>query len=223
VADGALREGILYDMVGRLTEEDARVRSVRAMQGRFRVDTRQARRVADTSLGLLKQVAAGWDLQREADRNMLAWASALHELGLDIAHAHYHHHGAYVLENADMPGFARDDQRVLAGVVRCHRRKFSEEQFAELPREWRLRALRLTVLLRLAVLFSRSRASVPLPALRLTATGRRLAISVPSRWLRANPLTRADLDQECRHLAGVGLSLKVSGGSSSRRAARRKR
>ena len=104
-------------------------------------------------------MADSWDLHRDADRKLLAWAGALHELGLDIAHAHYHHHGAYLLENADMPGFARDEQQVLAGIVRCHRRRFEPEQFAELPREWQLRALRLTVLLRLAVLFNRSRAS----------------------------------------------------------------
>jgi exopolyphosphatase/guanosine-5'-triphosphate,3'-diphosphate pyrophosphatase len=161
----------------------------------------------------LKRVADSWDLQREADRNILAWAGALHELGLDIAHAHYHHHGAYLLENADMPGFARDEQRVLAGVVRCHRRKFSKDQFAELPREWRQRALRLTVLLRLSVLLNRSRASASLPALRLTAAGRRLALFLPSRWLRANPLTQADLDQERRHLAGVELTLRVRVGA----------
>ncbi len=221
VADGALREGILYDMVGRLMDEDARQRTVRAMEGRFRVDARQARRVVETSLALWRQVAGSWDLQRDVDRKFLVWAGALHELGLDIAHAHYHHHGAYLLENADMPGFARDEQRVLASIVRCHRRRFDQEQFAELPREWRLRALRLSVLLRLAVLFNRSRAPQPLPALQLSAAGRRLEIVLPARWLRRNPLTEADLEQECRHLAAVGFTLKMVRGSRVKAAARR--
>lgn len=209
VAEGALREGILYDMVGRLTDEDARVRTVRALQARFRVDVRQARRVSDAAQGLLRQVAGDWDLGREADRNLLAWAGALHELGLDIAHAHYHHHGAYLLENADMPGFARDEQRVLAAMVRCHRRKFGPEPFAALPREWRARALRLTVLLRLAVLFNRGRTGGPGTALRLAASGRRLEVSLPASWLRANPLTEADLEQECRYLKAVDLAMRV--------------
>jgi exopolyphosphatase/guanosine-5'-triphosphate,3'-diphosphate pyrophosphatase len=209
VAEGALREGILYDMVGRLTDEDARSRSVRAMQARFRVDMGQARRVTETALTLFRQIAARWSLQPDADRKLLVWAAALHEIGLDIAHAHHHHHGAYVLENADMPGFGRDEQRVLAGLVRCHRRKISDEFFANLPGEWRERALRLTVLLRLAVLFNRSRTSEPLPPLALRATAGGLSVTLPTRWLSENPLTEADLQQECRHLAAAGISLRV--------------
>jgi exopolyphosphatase/guanosine-5'-triphosphate,3'-diphosphate pyrophosphatase len=209
VAEGALREGILYDMVGRLTDEDARVSTVRAMQARFRVDTRQAARVSATALSLLRQTAAGWELHRDADRNLLTWAAALHEIGLDIAHAHHHHHGGYLLENADMPGFARDEQAVLAAIVRGHRRKFGRELFANLPAEWRTRALRLTVLLRLAVLFNRSRRSRSLPALRLAAGGRNLRLWLSSRWLKASPLTEADLEQERRYLGGADLLMRV--------------
>jgi exopolyphosphatase/guanosine-5'-triphosphate,3'-diphosphate pyrophosphatase len=195
VAEGALREGILYDMVGRLTDEDSRQRTVRAMQGRFRVDGRQARRVQATALGLLRQAAADWDLRRDADRNMLAWSAALH--------------GAYLLENADMPGFARDEQVVLASIVRCHRRKFAPEPFAGVPRDWRTRALRLTVLLRLAVLLNRSRAAGGLPEPGLDVAGRALVLSLPASWLRQSPLTEADLEQEARWLAGAGLELSV--------------
>lgn len=209
VAEGALREGILYDMVGRLTDEDVRGRTVRAMQARFRVDTKQAARVTATALNFLRQVGPRWELHREPDRAMLAWAGALHELGLDIAHAHYHHHGAYILENADMPGFARDEQYVLAGIVRCHRRKFGQDLFTTLPREWRTRALRLTVLLRLALLFQRGRTARPLPDLRLSVSGDSLQLSLPARWLQDNPLTEADLAQECRHIAGAGLGLQI--------------
>ncbi len=209
VADGALREGILYDMVGRLTDEDARMRTVRAMQGRFRVDTRQARRVIDTAQDLLRRVAARWDLQRDSDRKLLSWAAALHELGLDIAHAHHHHHGAYVLENADMPGFARDEQRVLAALVRSHRRKLDGEQFAALPADWQVRALRLTALLRLAVLFNRSRVTTPLPLLDLAVDPRGLRLALPARWLRDNPLTYADLEREKSYLAAAGIRLQV--------------
>lgn len=209
VAEGALREGILYDMVGRMTDEDARARTVRAMQSRFRIDQKQARRVAATALDFLGSVAKHWDLDLDADRALLGWAAALHELGLDIAHAHHHHHGAYVLENADLPGFARDEQRVLAGIVRCHRRKLLPEPFAALPPEWRERALRLTALLRLAVLFNRSRASTPLPPMTLGAGADALRLSVPARWLRNNPLTEADLRQEQRYLATAGIRLQV--------------
>lgn len=209
VAEGALREGILYDMLGRMTDEDARVRTVRAMQARFRVDTRQARRVAGTALDLLRQAASCWHLELDDDRRLLGWAATLHELGLDIAHAHYHHHGAYVLENADMPGFGRDEQRLLAGLVRCHRRKVSVDFLATLPADWRKRALRLTVLLRLATLFNRSRSGVPLPQLRLMAADDVVTVSLPAAWLRENPLTETDLQQEQRYLADTGIRLRL--------------
>lgn len=210
VADGALREGILYDMVGRLTSEDARLRTVRALQRRFRVDQAQARRVARMALAMLQQVAESWDLKRDADRNLLAWAAALHELGLDIAHAHYHHHGAYLLEHADMPGFARDEQRMLACLVRCHRRRLDREPYLGLPPEWRRRALRLTVLLRLAVLFNRGRTSEAGAAPTLTVRAARLTVALPAHWLNANPLSEADLSRECRYLADAGLVMKVA-------------
>lgn len=209
VAEGALREGILYDMVGRMTDEDARVRTVRALQARFHVDTRQAERVAATAQELWQQVAKAWAIDTDADRQLLAWAAKLHELGLDIAHAHYHHHGAYLLENADMPGFARDEQRLLASIVRAHRRKLGRELFAALPREWRTRVVRLTVLLRLAALFHRSRARAALPKIGLVARGQSLRLGLPSHWLHANRLTEADLERECRYLRDLDLAMTL--------------
>jgi exopolyphosphatase/guanosine-5'-triphosphate,3'-diphosphate pyrophosphatase len=210
VAEGALRDGILHDMVGRLTEEDARVRTVRAMQRRFHVEGGHAERVAATAGRLWRQVAELWDLASDDMRHLLVWAAKLHELGLDIAHAHHQHHGAYLLENADMPGFARDEQHVLACLVRAHRRKFNRMLFASLSRDWRTPTLRLTVLLRLAVLLHRSRSRQPLPAVQLQVRGRSMRLQLPPAWLRDNPLTRADLDQECEHLATLGLNLTVT-------------
>ena len=104
VADGALREGILYDLVGRLMDEDSRERTVRAMAARYHADPSQAGRVVATASLLFLQVCEDWDLD-DGHEQLLGWAARLHELGLDIAHAHYHRHVAYVLENADMPGF----------------------------------------------------------------------------------------------------------------------
>jgi exopolyphosphatase/guanosine-5'-triphosphate,3'-diphosphate pyrophosphatase len=209
VADGALREGILHDMVGRMTNADMRRRTVRAMQARFRVDVRQARRVAATAGLLFRQVAGRWELAVDQHLNLLLWAGALHEIGLDIAHAQHHRHAAYILGHADMPGFARDEQALLAALVRHHRRTLSDDARVDLPRDTRTAALHLTALLRLAVLLHRSRSSQPLPALRLRADGRRLELSVPARWLRANPLSSADLEQEQRYLDAAGLRLRV--------------
>lgn len=208
VADGALREGLLYDMIGRLTDEDARVRTVRAMALRYHVDQPQAERVAATALKLFEQVRGEWSLSDD-DRLLLVSAARLHELGLDIAHAHYHRHGAYVLENADMPGFPRDEQQVLACLVLAHRRKFDREGFRILPRTLLRTAVRLAVLLRLAVLMHRSRTAVAVPDPGLNVQGRTLRLMFVAGWLAGNPLTLADLEREREHLEAAGYRLVI--------------
>lgn len=209
VSDGAMRDGLLYDMVGRITREDARDRTVRAMQARYHVDLAQAERVERTALGLLEQVAAGWQLEDPLAEQLLAWAARLHEIGLDVAHARHHQHGAYLLENADMPGFPREEQRLLARLVGGHRRKLSTEGIERLLPPWDKRIVHLIVLLRLAVLLHRGRGRSPLPALALVARGKTLEIRFPMRWLREHPLTVADLSQEIDWLRAVDFRLRV--------------
>jgi len=102
--DGALREGLLYDMLGRLRHEDARERTVRAMCARYSVDVGQAERVAGTAYRFLLAVQNDWGLTEDQYHEALSWAARLHEIGLDIAHSKYHEHGAYLLRNADLPG-----------------------------------------------------------------------------------------------------------------------
>ena len=209
VSDGALREGILHDMVGRLTDEDSRVRTVRAMAARFHVDTAQAERVETTASAFLDQVADRWELTDDAHGQLLSWACRLHEMGLDIAHAHYHRHGAYLLEHADMPGFPRQEQRILASLVGSHRRGFSRKGFQDVPKSRQREVMRLAVLLRLAVLFNRSRTALDLKGVRLWAGHRKLAIQFPADWSQANPLTLADLERELKNLANAGVSLTL--------------
>ncbi|MEZ5566590.1 MAG: Ppx/GppA phosphatase family protein [Gammaproteobacteria bacterium] len=208
VADGALREGLLYDMIGRLTDEDARVRTVRAMASRYQVDLQQAERVAATAIKLYEQVHDDWGLADD-HRLLLDSAARLHELGLDIAHAHYHWHGAYVLENADMPGFPREEQQILACLVLAHRRKFDRSVVNQLPRALRRSTLRLATLLRLAALVHRSRTGGPTPELKLRVHGRSLRLQVATSWLASNPLTLADLDRECDYLAAADYKLII--------------
>lgn len=210
VAEGALREGLLYDLLGRLTDEDARVRSVRAMQGRYHVDGQQAARVESTALEFLHQVQEEWDLQDPLAELVLGWSARLHEIGLDISHSHYHRHGAYLLEHADMPGFPREEQRLLSSIVGAHRRKPHLEALEDLTPPWHIKAELLIVLLRLAVLLHRGRSAAPLPSLVLKAKGRTLDVEFPRRWLDDHPLTMADLEQEADYLKVAGFRLRVA-------------
>ncbi len=210
VADGALREGLLYDLLGRLTDEDARVRSVRAMEARFHVDVAQADRVEETALAFLRQVRQDWALVEPLAEPALRWAARLHEVGLDIAHSHYHHHGAYLLQHADLPGFPREEQQLLAAVVGGHRRKLDLGSIEDLVPPWHLKAEFLIVLLRLAVLLHRGRGPRSLPAIELEARGRSLEVAFPRGWLAEHPLTAADLEQEIEYLRAAGFRLRAS-------------
>ncbi|MCB1864771.1 MAG: exopolyphosphatase [Chromatiales bacterium] len=211
-ADGALREGVLYDLLGRLHNEDARERSVESIAGRFGVDAAQAERVTTTALALLRQVAGAWDLLEPRAERMLRWAARLHEIGTTVAYHHYHRHGAYIIENADMAGFSNQQQRVLAAIVRAHRRKFPGAEFKALPKRWRTIALRLAVVLRLAVALNRSRSPQMLPPAGLRVIPKGLAIAPDAEWLTAHPLTRADLETEREGLARAGITLEIDRG-----------
>jgi exopolyphosphatase/guanosine-5'-triphosphate,3'-diphosphate pyrophosphatase len=209
IADGAMREGLLYDMLGRAKNEDARDRTVRAMQKRYHVDEAQAERVCTTVLNFLSQVRDTWKLEAPLADFALRWASQLHEIGLDVAHSGYHRHGAYLLENADMPGFPREEQRLLARLVGGHRRKLDLEGVEELLPPWDTRVLYPIVLLRLAVLLHRGHNSAALPPIELNATSKSLEVQFPGRWLKDHPLTSADLQQEFEYLRDVGFRLRV--------------
>ncbi len=209
IAEGAMREGLLYDMVGRFTDEDARDRTTRAMQQRYHVDFAQAERVEASVLNFLEQTRETWRLSEPLAAQSLKWASGVHEIGLDVAHNGYHRHGAYLLENGDMPGFPRGEQLLLARLVGAHRRKLSLQGLEDLIPPWDRSALYLIVLLRLAVLLHRGRSPSALPPIALTPAYRSLEIEFPGRWLRDHPLTTADLLQETEHLSAAGFRLRV--------------
>jgi exopolyphosphatase/guanosine-5'-triphosphate,3'-diphosphate pyrophosphatase len=209
VADGAMREGLLYDLLGRFTEEDARDRTVRSMQERYHVDRAQAERVENTAVGFLGQVEEGWQLTDPAIEQALRWAARLHEIGLDVAHSGYHRHGAYLLANADMAGFPREEQKLLAIMVGSHRKKPAVEEADELAPPWDKRARPMTLLLRLAVLLHRGRSGVAFPDIRLTPRPDSLEMRFPPDWLDDHPLTVADLQSEIELLKGVDFRLRV--------------
>jgi exopolyphosphatase/guanosine-5'-triphosphate,3'-diphosphate pyrophosphatase len=208
-SDGALREGLVYDLVGRIYDRDVRDRTIAAMCSRYRVDDDQAQRVESTALRLLDMVSETWDLQPPFLRRVLSWAARLHEVGKAISYSGYHKHGAYIVRHSDMPGFSREDQHVLAELVHAHRRKLRASWFEALPVDRPERYLRLAILLRLAVVLNRSRARRAVPNVRVTPKKRALELSFPNGWLTENPLTLADLQQEADHLRTAGFDLDL--------------
>lgn len=206
VADGALREGLLHDLLGRLGRRDVRARTIQSLSARYHIDTAQSERVERTVRALLAHLPDRGGLSEE-DAHLLGWAARLHEIGLAIAHTKYHRHGAYLIEHSDLPGFSLQEQRLLAVLIRGHRRRFPVALFDELPRPQARAARRACLLLRLAVLLNRARADVALPRLRLGFAKKTLHVRFARGWLKRHPLTRADLEMEADHLRAAGLRL----------------
>ena len=209
VSKGALREGVLYDLLGRGGADDPREVSVDALMRRYGIDAAQAGRVEATALRLFDQVARDWWLDAD-DRRMLSRAARLHEIGLAIAHSGYHVHGAYILEHSDIAGFSQQDQRGLAALIRTHRRGIPKSAFELIPDRLLANTRHVAALLRLAVLLHRAHETDEMPVLRLRAEGERLQLALGERWLRARPLLRADLDGEPDDMLGLGVTLKLS-------------
>ena len=194
-ADGALREGLLYDIVGRIQHEDVRERTIAALQERYHVDQAHGAAVEQTAIAAWQQVADQWGLHTSADEDVLRWACRLHEIGLTISHSQYHKHGAYILSNADLPGFSRQEQARLSVLVLNHRRKpksLDISTYGVTP-DWMM-----VCLLRLACIFYRRRQALRLPDdIQLSSPApEHIQLHIPSHWLDANPLTAADLDDE---------------------------
>src|SRR5690606_34635575 len=155
-SEGALREGVLYDLLGRHHNEDIRDRTLSFLMERYHVDVEQAARVESKALEAFDQVSADWGLTEDWHRELLAWAARVHEVGLDIAHYHYHKHGAYLIEHSDLPGFSRQDQLMLALLVRGHRRNIPQDKFSDIGADADA-LVRLCILLRFAILFNHIR------------------------------------------------------------------
>ncbi len=208
VCETAMREGLLYDLVGPAMHGDPRAGSIAALAARYAVDRAQAARVRHAAMALFDQVADVWQLG-SAERDLLGWAADIHELGLAIAHSLHHVHGAYIVANSDLAGFGRQAQQALAALVRSHRRKPDRAAVEALPERLRRPVRRLTALLRLAALLERARTTDPLPPLQLLAEDKVLRLELPSGWLDQHPLTRADLEQERDYFKLLDLKLQV--------------
>jgi exopolyphosphatase/guanosine-5'-triphosphate,3'-diphosphate pyrophosphatase len=207
VSEAALRHGVLYDLLGRVQHQDMREATVTQFMRRYHIDAAQAERIKNLSLTIYDALTPGAEREDDADRLMLEWAARLAEIGLSIAHAQYHKHSAYVLSNADMPGFSRMEQARLARIVLAHRGKLRKMQDAGLDgADWKL-----VFALRTASLILRSRSDAKLPFLRVAADAGGFAIDLPQSWLDESPLSADALEAEADHWKTVGMKLQVSG------------
>jgi len=208
VADSAMRQGVLYDLLGRVHHKDMRDVTVAQFMQRYHVDALQARRVGTLAFHIYRKLAADSGEPDEDVSRCIAWASKLHEIGISVAFSGYHKHSAYIIGNADMPGFSRDEQARLALMVQAHRRSLKKvaKKLDEDGADWDM-----VFALRLAALLCRSRADIALPSLQARRQNRKFRLTLEAPWLARNPLTATALHDEIREWDDVGYELKIPG------------
>ncbi|WP_327142548.1 hypothetical protein [Taylorella equigenitalis] len=169
---------------------------------RYHIDKRQAVRVEKLALDLFDDLNTSDD----ESRKYLTWAAKLHEIGLSISQSSYHKHTAYVLENADLPGFSKDEQKNLALISLMHNGSLNKIDLDSLE----VNKVRAILCLRLAVLFSRSRQDNGLHEITLTHKKEKsFVIVIPKDWISLHPLTKYSLNLEAEQWLNVGYQLKI--------------
>ncbi|CAA0081409.1 Exopolyphosphatase [Zhongshania aliphaticivorans] len=205
----AIREGIVHDLAGRLHHRDKREDTIKQLIIQYGIDSAQGDHVAELCTRLLPAVSAHLNTPESEAEALLRWAAQLHELGLAIAHGGYHKHGAYILGNADMPGFSRQEQARLSFLVANHRRKPKQPSTVTygVTADWPL-----VCVLRLSCILYRRRQPKALPeSITLeNPSADELILSIPEDWLSINPLITADLEDEAELLKkSLGIKLRL--------------
>ncbi len=199
----ALREGVLYDLWGRFHNNDMRDVTVQHFMRRYHVDLKQAERVSELSSVLAKQFFT--HEANEAALQVLGWVARLHGVGIRVAHSGYHKHTAYILANADMPGFSKKEQARLSLLALAHRGSLKKLQGLLKYTEDYI----LVMSLRLAALFYRNRTDVVLPDMQVGFSDAKYSITMESDWLKHNPLTEAALLEEVKQWKTLGVTMQL--------------
>lgn len=198
LSDGALREGVLYEMEGRFRHQDIRSRTAQSLANHYNIDSDQARRVLETTDELWQQ----WRDQNSRLANpqlaaLLQWAALLHEVGLTINHSGMQRHSAYILQNTNLPGFNQDQQLLLATLVRYHRKAIKSDDLPRFTLFKKKQIMPLVFLLRLGTLLNNQRQATNRPErLTLTTNEGHWTLRFPAGYFSQNTLVQLDLERE---------------------------
>jgi exopolyphosphatase/guanosine-5'-triphosphate,3'-diphosphate pyrophosphatase len=209
VSDGALREGLVHDLLGRIYNRDIRSKTVETIADHYLTDSEHCKQIIATVDYMLDQLDSSCCSEnRKIITQFIHWAVSLHGIGRNIAHSQYHKHSAYIIENGDFAGFSRQDQNLLSTLVRTHRKKLSRSRFKKLPEPWNQDAPYLAIILRLGILLHRNRHTLERPDYKIAIKSMTIELDFANNWLSSVPLTQADLEIEAKYLEDAGYHLK---------------
>lgn len=213
ISDGALREGVMYDLIGRKTSDDLREVTINDIKKRFKLDTKQGDRVAKFALELQRKLVPT-DKINEERLKLLTWACEVYEVGLSISHSDYHKHGSYILQFSDLAGFSKPEQTIIADLVRAHRGsviKVYDKLVKMFGSKLKARTVFAVISFRLSVIFNRSRKDTDLHKVvdvdNIGKSG--YDLMVDNEWLINNPLTLFSLNEELAQWERVGYKINL--------------
>ncbi len=209
-SDGALREGLLYEMEDRFQHSDIRSRTAADLAERYHIDQRHADCVQQSAEHIYLQAEPELGLKKAELAILLSWAALLHEVGLSIAHSGFHKHSAYILQNTNLPGFNQEQQTVLATLTRFHRKSLKLEEMPEFTLYKTKHIFPLIRALRLACVLNVQRTGELAPEVKLDAKDDCWSLTFPEGWLANNRLLAADLDVEQTYWESAGWKLIIN-------------
>ncbi len=206
--DAALQEGVLYDIDDRLKAFDLRERTTLDLVKKYGIDINQASRLRETTELLFAAVAYTWKL-KAPDHQMLIWAAMLHEIGLQVNYSAYQRHGAYIIMNTPLPGFSREEQSVLASLIRHHRKSLRQPELPDF-RYWRKKRLtRLIRVIRIAHAMHVGRHQTP-PKFGVRIDEDSIHIKFERKVSHSHPVMLLDLEEEAIKQGEAGYNFMIT-------------
>lgn len=205
-SEGALREGLLFEMEDGFKRSDIRMRTTENLASKHLVDLDHAARIKHQAQSFLQQVHQDLGIKKSSELfDLLDWSALLHEVGLSISLQAFHRHSAYILRHTYMPGFNREQQTVLAMLVRFQRKALKLHEMEEFTLFKKKHIIGVIRILRLAILLNGQRNEDALPKLMLSIDGDTWTLSSDDdEWLEHNKLLHADLMTEQEYWSNAG-------------------
>ena len=220
LSESALREGVLYELTERMQHEDIRERTIRSLAVRYDIDGAQVERVKQTARDLFKGIdpeerTKEW-LQAE---KIIEWAVELHEIGLHINRRGIQEHSSYIIGNTELPGFSREEQDILALLLKYYRKGFKRKAFADFTLYNKRTLVLMVAILRIAVRLNIRRLDDTRPSISARIKKNRIELTFPENWLEENSVIYSDLRNEAEILKENKLRFKLPKQASSPKSA----
>lgn len=208
LSSGALREGLLYEMLPCDAKVNIRQRTINSLMQRYHVDTHHAENIKHLAISLFDSFTKVWQLEKDNSYQILLASCQLHEIGLLLEFKRHQQHSAYIIENAELPGFEQDDRQLLSALVKLYKGDIDINLLNSLAFESQT-TYRLLAILRLAVILCRRRKDDVVPTYKASIANDEINLCLSGDWLSQHPLIADELMQENNHLKGLSLQLNT--------------